>query len=87
MSGRASPWLVHARRDNGATVRAPHGRVTSVAQGDRTASYSYDARGRVATQTDAGGRVTTYAYDAGDRPVSETGPGGTVSFEYDARVA
>ena len=46
--------------------------VQTDAANDRTASRSYDASGRIATQTDAAGLTTTYVYDAAGRLLSTT---------------
>ena len=47
-------------------------------------SYTYDAGGRLATQTDALGRVTSYTYDAQDRVTAVRVNGALVqSSEYD----
>jgi len=42
----------------------------------RTTTRTYDARGRLASMTDAQGRTTTYAYSADNRTTTETLPSG-----------
>lgn len=42
-----------------------------------TASYTYDALGRMRTSTDSDGYTTTFEYDAMDRPTKTTFPDGT----------
>ncbi|MBF0293179.1 MAG: RHS repeat-associated core domain-containing protein, partial [Nitrospinae bacterium] len=61
-----------------------HGRVSSVTQGTRVRSYSYDALGNMATVTDPMGRATSYAYDAAHNATSETLPDGrAIGYSYD----
>jgi RHS repeat-associated protein len=53
--------------------------------GQITASYTFDANGRLTTLTDSDGNKTQYAYDALDRRISETMADGAVSaYVYDA---
>jgi len=47
------------------------------ANGQKQASFTYDAYGRVATATDSEGYTVAYAYDAADRITQETFPDGT----------
>ncbi len=42
---------------------ATKGRLVSTTVGDRQASVTYDAKGNIATATDALGRTSTYTYD------------------------
>eukprot|EP01022_Parablepharisma_sp_SALTPOND_P012586 TRINITY_DN1620_c0_g2_i1.p1 TRINITY_DN1620_c0_g2~~TRINITY_DN1620_c0_g2_i1.p1 ORF type:complete len:1817 (+),score=315.73 TRINITY_DN1620_c0_g2_i1:8817-14267(+) len=59
------------------------GRVTHVTAGNRTASYTYDGQGNVATITDAQNRTTSYTYDVMDRVTSVTRPDETtVRFDW-----
>jgi len=48
-----------------------------------TTTFTHDAAGNVATQTDARGIPTTYAYDGLNRAVSAAVADGTVTWEYD----
>jgi RHS repeat-associated protein len=48
-----------------------HGLLAQVSQGSRQRNYGYDARGRVATTTDALLRSSQYFYDASDRLTRE----------------
>jgi YD repeat-containing protein len=60
------------------------GRLTLVSQGARTASYTYDARGRVASITDALSRTTEFTYDTADRLAAIKRPDGRqVGYSYD----
>ena len=47
-----------------------------------TATYGYDAAGRVISRTDSSG-TTTYAYDAAGRLIESLSPTGSWSYEYD----
>jgi RHS repeat-associated protein len=62
------------------------GRPVKVTLGERQlAFFTYDARQRLETSTDALNRTTTFAYDDADRVISEILPDGlTVGFGYDA---
>lgn len=61
------------------------GRRTSLSDGSGSASWTYDARGRVAQETKVvsgtggGTFVTQWDYDAADRPVWQKYPGGNAS--------
>jgi len=49
-----------------------------------SANFTYDARGNVASSTDANGNTTTFEYDELNRPVSITDPlGNTTQYAYD----
>jgi RHS repeat-associated protein len=61
------------------------GRPKTVAQGERQASFSYDAQGNLSSITDPLSRVTTLQSDAIGRLLRQTGPdGSTTQFRYDA---
>ncbi len=61
------------------------GRLSTVTQGNRTTSYSYNGDGFLASATDPLGNESKFSYDADGRPLSSTLPDGRViGFEYDA---
>ncbi|CAK8718667.1 hypothetical protein GCAAIG_08125 [Candidatus Electronema halotolerans] len=61
------------------------GRLTSVTTDTRTAAFSYDAQGFLASQTDPEGRSTSYSHDAVGRVTAITRPDTTtVQFSYDS---
>ncbi len=61
------------------------GRMTRAAQGGQSATYGYDAQGRLTSRTDAAGGVTRYGRDAAGRLTSVTlSSGRTFRFGYDA---
>jgi RHS repeat-associated protein len=61
------------------------GRLTSVTTDERTAAFSYNAQGFLASQTDPEGRSTSYAHDAVGRVTGITRPdASTVQFSYDS---
>ncbi len=70
------------------TIRKPGGSCD--APRNLCTTYTYDARGRVATVTDGRGKVTTYSYDALDRTIQVLLDGGMcplvncVTYTYDA---
>jgi RHS repeat-associated protein len=49
-----------------------------------TATFSYDKKNRLTTQTLPGPKTTTYGYDAADNLTSVADSGGTVTYAYDA---
>jgi YD repeat-containing protein len=64
-----------------------HNRLTkTIYPGNRIEQFSYDAAGRIKTQTDRSGVITTYAYDALGRLTSKSysSGGSPVTFGYDA---
>ena len=67
-----------------------YGQVTSI-EGPRTdvedvTSYAYDAKGDLATITNALGHVTSVSYDGAGRPLTVTDPNGLItSLAYDKR--
>ncbi len=61
------------------------GRLSTVVQGNRTTSYSYNSDGFLASATDPLGNESKFSYDADGRPLSSTLPDGRViGFQYDA---
>ncbi len=61
------------------------GRVSTVSQGDRHATYTYDAQGRLQSVADALSQPVSYTYDAVGRVKTETLPDSRViQFDYDA---
>ena len=68
--------------DTAPTLAATEVWVDSDAATDRNATRTYDAAGRLATETNATGLVTTYAYDGASRLLSTT-----VSQPNDATVS
>jgi RHS repeat-associated protein len=63
----------------------PQGRVSTVTQGDRHISYTYDAQGHVQSVADALGQPVSYTYDLAGRTKTQTLPDGRiVQFDYDA---
>jgi len=62
-----------------------HGRLSTLSQGTRIISVTYNSAGYTDIITDPLGRTITFAYDAAGRVLSQTMPGGrTVGFAYDA---
>jgi len=61
----------------------PDGNVRSVTIGDRTYTYSYNARQELVSITDPLSRVTTFSYDDAGRVLSETRNGRTIAIAYD----
>jgi RHS repeat-associated protein len=62
-----------------------NGLLSSVAAGNRTTSYTYDARQRLDTVTDSLNRVTRFRHDDADRVTEIVSPdNGTVDIAYDA---
>ena len=64
------------------------GRLISMTQADGTTSattttYTYDAAGRMTSQTDALGHTTTYTYDAAGNLLSTSGIAGNLTYAYD----
>ncbi len=69
---------------NGQTVHYEYsneGLVTGVSMGELTASYTYDAAGRVKTQTDEEGNVTSVTYDENGNILTLTDAEGNVIAE------
>lgn len=65
--------------------RDSHGRISSIIQGDRTKTYTYNTSGWVDTVTDSVARVTSMQYDSSGQVVSKTLPNGNVIlFSYDS---
>ncbi|HHW85535.1 MAG TPA: hypothetical protein GX400_04935, partial [Chloroflexi bacterium] len=64
------------------------GLLTTVTQGDRTTTFTYDAHGYLAAVTDALGRTASLGYDAAGRITSQIFPDGrNVGYSYDAAGA
>lgn len=62
-----------------------HGRLTSLGQGGRSTTLTYDANGYLATITDPLGRTTSFTRDAVGRPVTQTlADGRVITYSYDA---
>ena len=60
------------------------GRLTRTGTGARFEAYTYDARGRIATTTDALSRTTEFTYDLADRATSLRRPDGrVVTYSHD----
>ena len=53
-----------------------HGRPKTMKQGAESVTFTYDAKHRLASETDAGNNVTTYVYDDADRVTEKRLPGG-----------
>jgi RHS repeat-associated protein len=63
---------------------APNGNVTGGTPADYTTSFTYDADGRLLTQTDPAGRTMSTTYDAdGNKLTSSDGAGHTTTNTYD----
>jgi RHS repeat-associated protein len=61
------------------------GRISSIAQGARTTTLSYDAHGNVASTTDPRGLIRSYTYDAAGNMLTATlEDGRVVKYAYDA---
>ncbi len=61
------------------------GRVTTIVQGTRAFTYTYDSQGNLSTITDPLGRTQRFTYDAAGQILSKTLPdGGQMQFGYDA---
>lgn len=61
------------------------GRISSVSQGGRSVTFTYDTNSYLATATDSLGRVTNFAHDAVGRVTSQTLPGNrAITYGYDA---
>ncbi len=68
-----------------ATVYDAKGRITSITQGDRSTSLTYDTKGLLESLRDAEGGAAGFQRDAAGRVIQLVGPDGTVrSFGYDA---
>jgi RHS repeat-associated protein len=62
-----------------------HGRPKTVAQGERTTAFAYDAQGNLSSITDPMSRTTALQSDAVGRLLKQTAPdGSTTEFRYDA---
>jgi RHS repeat-associated protein len=60
------------------------GRVNKATQGTRVWSFTYDAKGNVASQADPIGRITQFTYGSGNRVTKTTLPDGKfIKFSYD----
>ncbi|HEY2093365.1 MAG TPA: IPT/TIG domain-containing protein [Thermoanaerobaculia bacterium] len=63
----------------------PHGLVSSMIQGARQTSFTYDNKQRLKTVTDSLNRTVSYDYDSADRVTTQTLPDGRqIGFSYDA---
>ncbi|WP_084284650.1 NHL domain-containing protein [Solirubrobacter soli] len=84
VDGQGRPLRVESAQITPSVFTYVDGRLTKSAQGARTESYAYDARGRVQKVTDALGRDTTFTYDDADRPLTQTTPDNRViAYSYD----
>ncbi|WP_141733938.1 RHS repeat domain-containing protein [Oligoflexus tunisiensis] len=73
--GNKAPWRF---------IYDPRGRISKVKRSTRVSSYKYNARGLVASYTDALGQVTKYTYTLADRLKTITLPNSKViTFHYD----
>jgi RHS repeat-associated protein len=61
-----------------------HGRLSTITQGSRVTTYTYDSSGNVATITDPASQTKSYAYDSAGRVLTETLPDTRViTYTYD----
>ena len=78
--------LVHAGSAETTYTYNGLGLLTEVERGTERTTYTYDARRRLVSETDARGGTTAYDYDLADRVVERTLPEDEVyEYSYDAR--